>query len=135
MGSFDAECLALRECERSDATPKLLAQARLVQDHYDIYPGGYVSVIVMSKVSGQRIVEFLQNLTDDEKRTIRADLIQILEYVHWPGCLPFHAYVYQVYEAQKLEFRRAATGPDLLRQGHSQNVFPLAFLLPIDYCY
>ncbi|KAL2850428.1 hypothetical protein BJX68DRAFT_266638 [Aspergillus pseudodeflectus] len=81
MGSFDAECLALRECEGSGGTPKLLAQARLIQDNYDIYPGGYVSVIVMSRVAGQRIVEFLPDLIDDEKRTIRADLIQILEYM------------------------------------------------------
>ncbi|KAJ0417603.1 hypothetical protein BJY00DRAFT_315716 [Aspergillus carlsbadensis] len=81
MDSFKHECLALRECQDSGSTPKLLAQEKLTQERNDIYPGGYLTVIVMSKVPGERIIEFLRDLTEDEKETIRADLIGILEYL------------------------------------------------------
>jgi hypothetical protein len=81
MGSFDAECLALRECQESGATPKFLAQDKLTQERNDIYPGGYLPVIVMYKVPSERIIEFLRDLTEGEKDTIRADVNSILEYV------------------------------------------------------
>ncbi|KAL5341114.1 hypothetical protein BJX70DRAFT_396168 [Aspergillus crustosus] len=87
------ECKALRECQGSGATPEFIASAELTQEDRHPWPGGYMRVIIMSKVPGKDVVELGNELTDDERRIIGAQLLETLEYVGILFHVALHVYM------------------------------------------
>jgi hypothetical protein len=75
---FREECRAIKQCETTDHTPILYGYAELRQGNSDIYPGGYLLVLAMSRVPGCSVVDIVK-LTDDELSIIRTQLTKILE--------------------------------------------------------
>jgi len=75
---FREECHAVRQCETTDHTPIIYGCAELRQGNSDIYPGGYLHVLAMSRVPGCSVVD-IADLTDNELSIIRAQLTKILE--------------------------------------------------------
>jgi hypothetical protein len=75
---FRKECRAVKECETTGHTPISYGCAELCQGNSDIYPGGYLHVLAMSRVPGCSVVD-IADLTDDELSIIRAQLTKILE--------------------------------------------------------
>jgi hypothetical protein len=45
------------------------------------YPGGYIRVIIMSKLPGQNVRHILLDLSEQERSIIRDQLASVLEYV------------------------------------------------------
>jgi hypothetical protein len=43
------------------------------------YPGGYIRVLVMSKVPGQNVGQILLDLSEEERNIIRNQLVSVLE--------------------------------------------------------
>jgi hypothetical protein len=75
---FRDECRAIKECETTGHTPIFYGCAELRQDNSDIFPGGYLHVLAMSRVPGCAVVE-IADLTKDEVSTIKKQLTEILE--------------------------------------------------------
>jgi hypothetical protein len=75
---FRRECRVVKQCETSDHTPIHYGCAELRQGDSDIYPGGYLHVLAMSRVPGCSVVD-IAHLTDNELSIIRAQLTKILE--------------------------------------------------------
>ena len=75
---FRKECRAVRQCETTDHTPIIYGCAELRQGNSDIYPGGYLHVLAMSRVPGCSVVD-ITDLTGHELSIIRAQLTKILE--------------------------------------------------------
>jgi hypothetical protein len=75
---FRRECRAVKECETTGYTPISYGCAELRQDNSDIYPGGYLHILAMSRVPGCSVVD-IADLTDNELSIIRAQLTKILE--------------------------------------------------------
>ena len=75
---FREECRAVKECETTGHTPIFYGSAELRQDNSDIYPGGYLHILVMSRVPGCSVVD-IAHLTDNELSIIKAQLAKILE--------------------------------------------------------
>jgi hypothetical protein len=67
---FRKECRAVKECERTGHTPIFYGCAELCQDNSDIFPGGYLHVLAMSRVPGCAVVE-IADLTKNEVSIIR----------------------------------------------------------------
>jgi hypothetical protein len=75
---FRKECRAVKGCETTGHTPISYGCAELRQGNSDIYPGGYLHVLAMSRVPGCSVVD-IADLTDNELSIIRAQLTKILE--------------------------------------------------------
>jgi len=75
---FRKECRAVEKCETTDHTPIIYGCAEHRQGNSDIYPGGYLHVLAMSRVPGCSVVD-IADLTKKELSTIRAQLTKILE--------------------------------------------------------
>ena len=75
---FREECRAVKECETSGHTPIFYGCEELCQDNSDIFPGGYLHVLAMSRVPGCAVVE-IADLTKNEVSIIRGQLTKILE--------------------------------------------------------
>lgn len=75
---FRRECRVVKQCEKSDHTPLHYGCAELRQGDSDIYPGGYLHVLAMSRVPGCSVVD-IAHLTDNELSIIKAQLAKILE--------------------------------------------------------
>ena len=73
------EWTALEELEDSEHIPRLLIHGVDLQDQSMPCPGGYIRVLVMSKVPGQNVKEILFSLKDDERILIETQLAQVLE--------------------------------------------------------
>ena len=78
---FASEITALEESSDSGHTPLFLAYDLTSQDHSMPYPGGYIQVIIMSKIPGQNVQQILFDLSEEERSIIRAQLASVLEYV------------------------------------------------------
>jgi len=76
--SFREECHAVRECETTGHTPVFYGSAELHQDNSDVFPGGYLHVLAMSRVPGCSVID-IPDLTENELATIRTQLTNILE--------------------------------------------------------
>lgn len=76
--NFREECDTVRECETTGRTPCFYGCEELHQDNSDIFPGGYLHVLAMSRVPGRAVVG-IPDLTDDELSVIRQQLTKILE--------------------------------------------------------
>jgi hypothetical protein len=75
---FRKECRAVKECEITGRTPISYGCAELRQDNSDIFPGGYLHVLAMSRVPGCAMVD-IEDLTENEISIIREQLTKILE--------------------------------------------------------
>jgi hypothetical protein len=75
---FRKECRAVKKCETTGHTPISYGCAELRQGNSDIYPGGYLHVLAMSRVPGCSVAD-IADLTDNELSIIRAQLTKILE--------------------------------------------------------
>ena len=75
---FREECSALKECETTGHTPIFYGFAELRQDNSDVFPGGYLHVLAMSRVPGRAVTD-IADLTEDEVSIIREQLTKILE--------------------------------------------------------
>jgi len=75
---FRRECFVVKQCEITGHTPIYYGCAELRQGNSDIYPGGYLLVLAMSRVPGCSVVDIVK-LTDDELSIIRTQLTKILE--------------------------------------------------------
>jgi hypothetical protein len=75
---FRKECRAIKQCETTNHTPIIYGCEELRQTNSDIYPGGYLLILAMSKVPGCSVVD-IADLTDNELSIIRAQLTTILE--------------------------------------------------------
>ena len=75
---FREECRAVKECETSGHTPIFYGCAELRQDNSDIFPGGYLHVLAMSRVPGCTMVD-MEDLTKNELSVIREQLTKTLE--------------------------------------------------------
>jgi hypothetical protein len=75
---FREECRTLKQCETTGHTPILYGCAELRQDDSDIFPGGYLHVLAMSKVPGCAVMD-IADLTGKELSIIRDQLARILE--------------------------------------------------------
>lgn len=76
---FERECNALTGCEGSGVTPKLFYKDELQQTSMGPFPGGYLRVIVMSKVAAKSVVDIYDDLSQGDRRLIRTKLTQTLE--------------------------------------------------------
>ncbi|KAI9773159.1 MAG: hypothetical protein M1840_008280 [Geoglossum simile] len=81
MRAAATEWAALMESADSGHTPHSLAFGTTLQDQSMPYPGGYIHVLVMSKVPGRNVQQILSNLTEEERVTIRNQLASTLEYL------------------------------------------------------
>jgi len=75
---FRKECSALEKCETTGHTPIFYGCAELRQDNSDVFPGGYVHALAMSRVPGCAMVD-IEDLTEKEISIIREQLAKILE--------------------------------------------------------
>ncbi|KAI9766158.1 MAG: hypothetical protein M1840_006725 [Geoglossum simile] len=75
------EYAALVDLVDSGHTPRYLAFSKMLQDRSMPYPGGYIHVLVMSKVPGQNVQKVLFDLTEEERAVIRDQLAGVLEYL------------------------------------------------------
>jgi hypothetical protein len=75
---FREECRAVKECETSGHTPLFYGCAELHQDNSDIFPGGYLHVLAMSRVPGCTMVDMV-DLTKSELSVIKEQLAKTLE--------------------------------------------------------
>lgn len=76
---FREEADCIRDCETADhRTPKFYGREELIQNDQDLYTGGYLHVIAMSKVPGSPVTTF-SRFTKREIETIRKKLAEILE--------------------------------------------------------
>jgi len=75
---FREECRAVKECEKTGHTPISYGCAELCQDNSDIFPGGYLHVLAMSRVPGCAMMD-IRDLTEKEISIIREQLTKILE--------------------------------------------------------
>jgi hypothetical protein len=75
---FREECRTVKECETTGHTPIFYGCAELRQDNSDIFPGGYLHVLAMSRVPGCAVLD-IADLTDNELSIIREQLTKILE--------------------------------------------------------
>jgi hypothetical protein len=78
---FASEIAALEDASDSGHTPHFLAYDDTCQDHFMPYPGGYIRVIIMSKLPGQNVRQILLDLSEQERSIIRDQLASVLEYV------------------------------------------------------
>jgi hypothetical protein len=78
---FASEIAALEDSSDSGHTPRFLAYDDTCQDHFMPYPGGYIRVIIMSKLPGQNVRHILLDLSEQERSIIRDQLASVLEYV------------------------------------------------------
>ena len=81
LKGFASEIVALEDCSDSGHTPRFIAYEDTVQDHFMPYPGGYINVIIMSKLPEQNVERILLDLSDQERSIIREQLASVLEYV------------------------------------------------------
>ena len=81
LEGFAKEIVALEDCSDSRRTPRFIAYEDTVQDHFMPYPGGYINVIIMSKLPGQNVARILLDLSEQERSIIREQLASVLEYV------------------------------------------------------
>jgi hypothetical protein len=84
LRNYAEEWLALGDMADSGHTPRCLTPRRLIdgyaeQDQSMPYPGGYIHALVMTKVPGQNVQEILLDLTEEERSTIREQLMGVLE--------------------------------------------------------
>ncbi|KAL1984373.1 hypothetical protein VTN96DRAFT_9234 [Rasamsonia emersonii] len=77
--NFETECKALRVCSPTGVAPRFFHSEELRQNNTHPFPGGYLRVIVMSKVGGKSVIEILEDLYEEDRRIIRTQLILILE--------------------------------------------------------
>jgi hypothetical protein len=75
---FRKECRAVKQCETTGHTPTFYGSAELRQGDSDMFPGGYLHVLVMSKLPGYTMMDMI-DLTRDELSIIREQLPKILE--------------------------------------------------------
>jgi hypothetical protein len=75
---FREECRAVKECEKSGHTPIFYGCEELCQDNSDIFPGGYLHVLAMSRVPGCAVVD-IEDLTEDELSVVKEQLTMTLE--------------------------------------------------------
>jgi hypothetical protein len=75
---FKKECRAVQQCETTGHTPILYGSAELRQDNSDMFPGGYLHVLAMSKLPGYTVMDMV-DLTRDELSIISEQLPKILE--------------------------------------------------------
>jgi hypothetical protein len=76
--SFREECRAVKECEMTGHTPIFYGSAELYQDNSDIFPGGYLHVLAVSRLPGCAVTN-IADLTENEVSIIREQLAKILE--------------------------------------------------------
>jgi hypothetical protein len=81
LKGFASEIAALEDSSDSGHTPRFLAYEDTFQDRFMPYPGGYIHVIVMSKLPGQNVRQILLDLSEQERSIIRDQLASVLEYV------------------------------------------------------
>ncbi|KAJ9370116.1 hypothetical protein DTO282E5_5176 [Paecilomyces variotii] len=83
---FKEEVHCLESCQTENhATPILYGKEELVQaDPSDLYPGGYLHAIAMSKVPGSPVTTF-SKFSKKEINTIRQQLAGILEHMRQRG--------------------------------------------------
>jgi hypothetical protein len=75
---FREECCAVKKCEITGHTPISYGCAELRQDNSDMFPGGYLHVLAMSRVPGCAMMD-IEDLTENEISIIREQLTKILE--------------------------------------------------------
>jgi hypothetical protein len=75
---FREECSAVKECENTGHTPIFYGAAKLCQDKSDMFPGGYLHVLAMSRLPGCAVTD-IADLTENEVSIIREQLTEILE--------------------------------------------------------
>jgi hypothetical protein len=75
---FRNECHALGKCQDSNHTPTFYSQAELVQGDRDPFPGGYLHILVMSRVRGNAVTD-IKSLTQEELSIIRQQLAEVLQ--------------------------------------------------------
>jgi hypothetical protein len=75
---FREECRAVKECETTGHTPTFYGSAELRQDNSDMFPGGYLHVLAMSRLPGCAVTN-IADLTENEVSIIREQLTEILE--------------------------------------------------------
>jgi hypothetical protein len=78
---FASEIVALEDSSDSGHTPRFIAYDDTLQDHSMPYPGGYIHVIIVSKLPGQNVRRILLDLSEQERSIIRDQLASVLEYV------------------------------------------------------
>ena len=78
---FASEITALEDSGDCGHTPRFLAYDDTFQDNFMPYPGGYIRVIIMSKLPGQNVRQILLDLSEQERSVIRDQLASVLEYV------------------------------------------------------
>jgi hypothetical protein len=88
---FREECRAVKECETTGHTPIFYGCAELRQDNGDIFPGGYLHVLAMSRVPGCAVVE-TADLTKDEVSTIKSSLQRYLSKFAHPSSVGGHGH-------------------------------------------
>jgi hypothetical protein len=76
--NFREECDAVRECAATDHTPRFYGCEEVHQDNSDVFPGGYLYILAMSRVPGCAVSD-ISDLTDNELSIIREQLTRILE--------------------------------------------------------
>jgi hypothetical protein len=81
LENFASEIVALEDASDSGHTPRFLAYDDTCQDHFMPYPGGYIRVIIMSKLPGQNVRRILLDLSEQERSIIRDQLASVLDYV------------------------------------------------------
>jgi hypothetical protein len=73
----EAQCL--RDCQSMEhRTPHFYGQEELVQGPDDLFPGGYLHIIVMSKVPGSAVTSYTR-FTQSEIVAMRHQLAATLE--------------------------------------------------------
>ncbi|KAI9772423.1 MAG: hypothetical protein M1840_000626 [Geoglossum simile] len=78
---FAEEWTALEELKDSGHTPHLLIGTVIMQDQSMPCPGGYIRVLIMSRIPGQNVDEILLDLKEDEPVSIETQLAEVLEYM------------------------------------------------------
>ena len=75
---FREECCAVKKCEMTGHTPIFYGSAELCQENSDMFPGGYLHVLAMSRLPGCAVTS-IADLTENEVSIIREQLTKILE--------------------------------------------------------
>jgi hypothetical protein len=75
---FRGECRAVKGCQTTGHTPIFYGSAELCQENSDMFPGGYLHVLAMSRLPGCAVTS-IADLTENEVSIIREQLTEILE--------------------------------------------------------
>lgn len=75
---IEAQVLADLTARRCSSTPKLLYHEHTIQDAHMWVPGGYLIIILMSKVPGTCLWDIWPELDESEKKLVRASFKESL---------------------------------------------------------